>query len=82
VLRAIFAVIGIALLIAGVTVAENWRGSARRLALWAVRPNNRVIQGRGLYRLRNVGFQTVAHRFYGGAAAFLGFVILVIAVRH
>lgn len=81
-MRAIIAVLGVVLLIVGVTVAENWRGSARRLAIWSMRPDNKVTQGRGPYRLRNIGFQTVAHRVYGGIAAFLGFVILYIAVRH
>jgi hypothetical protein len=82
VVRVIAAGLGVILLVVGVTLAENYRGSARRAGLWAIRTNNRVTNGRGPYRWRNEAFQTVAHRFYGGVAALLGFIILTIAVRH
>lgn len=80
--RVIAAGLGVILLVVGVTLAENYRGSAQRVAFWAIRTNNRITSGRGPYRWRNEAFQTVAHRFYGGVAALLGLIILTIAVHH
>jgi hypothetical protein len=74
--------LGVILLVIGVTLAENYRGSARRVGLWAIRTDNRITRGRGPYRWRSEAFQTVAHRFYGGVAAVLGLIILTLAVHH